>query len=183
MTAEAALAAFVVARCGAAEVEVHHLGFAPPVGAVRFEGDPCRERPTLRALHEEGSWTIRPQLTLWMEGAVAEADAPAGGQVVAIPGRYRLADRLGAPLPLGTWRAVTPVRAGEPVATGRFEAMPLLASGAQVDLVVHRGALTMTTPVRLLADAPAGSRVPVRVLATDRVVQATVVSTNRVEIP
>ncbi len=162
---------------------MHNLGFTPPSGAVRFDGDPCRERPTLRAFHEEGTWTVRPQLTLWMNGAVAEADAPAGGRVAAIPGRYRLADRLGEALPVGTWRAVTPVRAGEPVATGRFEPIPLIASGAEVDLVVHRGSLTMVTPVRLLADAAAGARVPVQVLATDRVVQATAVAMNRVELP
>jgi len=188
----ASLAAYVIATCDALEVEVHRTGVAPlalrDAVAATWEGDPCGPRPELRLrLHTTdgvAAMTVQPDQTVWTAGFVAvaavDADEPVlarADRVALDPGRGRPVDRA------GPWVASVPLRAGEAL-TERVVEVPVAARrGARVSVVVRRGAVRLSVPGHLLADAKTGASVRVRHEASDRILRGRLVNPTTVEIP
>jgi flagella basal body P-ring formation protein FlgA len=192
MDAATALVAFALSACDAVSVQVDALGVDPSAleGAdhVAWHGDPCSSHPTLRLEVFDGATvarrlTVSPALTVVVEGLVAADDAPAGAALTGVRGTYRLDRRAGAPVDReGPWRATTAVSAGAPLTTANVRPMPHVLRGAEVDLVVVRGAVALTAPGRLLEDGVLGEPVRVHNQATQVAARGVLVAPSTVEL-
>jgi flagella basal body P-ring formation protein FlgA len=186
--AAALLAAWAVEACEAVQVDVHHTGLAPAalVGAtgLRWVGDPCRARPALRVEIErlDGITTLsaRPSLTLWVRAPVAARDLAPGDEIAVADGIVDQSILRGSPVAGGV--AVVALAAGTPL-TSAVVAPPVDArAGDAVRIVVRRGALSVSSEGRLLADARVGATARAAADATRRVVVGVLVDPDTVEV-
>lgn len=186
----ASLARYATERCGAARVEVVRTGaealVASGEGWAVWEGDPCRSHPTLHVTWtsrgDVDEWTVHPELRVWVQGKVAAADAPIGGDVEAVDGEVLLGAVAGAPWSGDRPRARRAVRAGEPLTVLNVEERPAVPGGSWVTARVTRGGLEIRSDARVLADASIGEAVRVWVQATDKVVTGRLVDEHTVEL-
>ena len=190
--AEVELVAYAERQCDAERVEVRVLGVAQaslPSGVVQWSGDPCGSRPSLRLkVIDDGvvafNASVRPELDVWVTRVVAAQRARPGDILRVEPGVVLMADIVGEPVPLGSgpWVARTNHSAGAPV-TDRTasEALDRVA-GDPVSVVVSRGALTLTAPGTLLADARVGDPVQVINEATRTRLKGTLITPDTVEV-
>ncbi len=187
-----ALAAYVQQQCGAVDVEVHAVAVddAAVHGAerVRWAGDPCRPWPVLRLeVLRDGAvaarYTVRPSVTVWVEGWVAAAPAAPGEAVAGARGRFALG--RGVALRVqdeGPWRAAAAIEAGQPLTRDVVEPLPDATRGAEVQLVVQKGGITLTADGRLLQDGTVGEPVRVRNDATQTAQVGVLVAPRTVEL-
>jgi len=187
-----ALVDHVEAACDAQAVQVEVLGVAEAAlaeaEAVRWEGDPCARRPTLRLeLLADGRvaarYTVRPLLSGHALGPVATVDLSPGDPVQWAPGPVPLgvptldADSLPA-----AGLATRTLAAGTPLTPGTVRSAPDVAEGAAVTVVVRRGALQLTVPGTLLRDGAIGAPVRVRNDLNRTALSGVLVAADRVEI-
>ena len=169
---EEALVSYVSHTCDAVEVEVVYAGVSEhlpggPGAVLRWEGDACRTRPTLRLIAVEGSemlgrWTVRPHLRVWVERPVAAALALPGEIVEVLPGQVLVDRVIGRPVSdSGPFQARIRLEPGEPITMAVVQHIPDVSSGASVTVRVQRGALVVTAPGTLLQDARLGDVVRV----------------------
>lgn len=173
---ETQLVALATERCAAARVEVRWLGVDParldPAGVGAWEGDPCRSHPTLALWWTvpggTDRLTVRPQLSIWVEGPVAAESAAVGERVRAVPGLVPLSALAGGGAFVGeTGVATRTIEAGEALTTLAVAAPPDVACGEKIVLRVRSGALEIRSEGRLLEDGRVGQPVRVWVAATD----------------
>jgi flagella basal body P-ring formation protein FlgA len=186
----ASLSTWVAQTCSARSVEVRWVGLEDqwPGADFVWEGQPCRERPTLKLTVLDGEVildrrTVRPGLGVLVDVPVAVATAAPGELVRTTPGAAWIQDLRGEPVGEGEWRARVTIKAGEPVTDALVEQMPDVLSGTPVTLNVHRGALTVSAPGRLLEDGHLGREVRVVNDATRVALEGVLVSPSTVEIP
>ena len=192
MSATAALAAFALQTCDAVDVDVHSAGLAKQIAveadSLRWVGDPCAGSPVLRLeVFQNGQvaarYTVRPSLTVWVEGWVAGSDAEAGDLVEAVRGRFVLDRSTQFRVPSeGPWRATSAVPAGAPLTRTVVAEMPDLVRGTEVRLRVRRGPVVLTAPGRLLHDGSVGDTVRVQNAATHAAIAGVLTSLDIVEI-
>jgi flagella basal body P-ring formation protein FlgA len=183
-----ALTAHVAATCPDTRATVLDLGHPPETGAPvvwSIQGNPCRERPLLRAVgRREGavvrSVTLRPHLDLERRGWIVEKAVDAGRVVDLTPAWVpfrtpRLRDTTGL-------EARRDLVAGQVVTPLDVEARMDAHKGDTVAIVVRRGSLTLTAEGRLLTDARLDA--PARALnpSTGTVLRGVLVDSKTVEI-
>jgi Chaperone for flagella basal body P-ring formation len=173
---EAQLVALATERCEAARVEVRWLGVDParldPAGTGAWEGDPCGSHPTLALWWTvpggTDRLTVRPQLSIWVEGPVAAEAAAVGERVRAVPGLVPWSSLAGgAAFPGATGVATRALEAGDPLTVHAVVAPPDVPCGEKIVLRVRAGALEIRSEGRLLEDGRVGQPVRVWVAATD----------------
>jgi Chaperone for flagella basal body P-ring formation len=173
---ESQLVALAIERCEAVRVEVRWLGVDParldPAGVGTWDGDPCRPRPTLALWWTVPSGTdrltVRPQLSIWVEGPVAAEAAAVGERVRAVPGVVPLAALSSGGAYTGPAGVATrPMEAGDPLTVHTVAAPPDVPCGEKIVLRVRSGALEIRSEGRLLEDGRVGQPVRVWVAATD----------------
>ncbi len=166
---ETALVAWTLARCGAERVEIEVLGLDHariPAGEARWEGDPCRRRPSLRlTIVEQGTIrfasSVSPVMAVWRTAPVATATA-APGQIVSVGSAVVRLDQLyGDPVEAGTWEAITAIPTGAPVTKNLVRKPYDAHEGDAVSIVIRRGALVLRADGTLSEDAHVGDRVDV----------------------
>lgn len=178
----------VVEACEAAEVEVVSLGIAPApladADAVVWEGDPCGRHPTLRArlLRDSvvvATLTVRPDVQGHRLAPVAATDLAPGQPLAWVRGPVPLNVVVDGD-PSGIARRALP--AGTALTADTWRAAPDQVAGAAVTVVVTRGALQLSVPGTLLADASVGEAVRVRNDANHAALGGVLVAPDRVEI-
>ena len=196
MSAEAAIVAALVAWaqpiCGATRVEVPWLGvdvsrFAA-VHAIEWTGDPCSGRPTLGLKFTDPagvprSFSVHPQLAIWVPGLVAGADARRGEALTVAHGSVPLhlvAGRL--IVDDGPLVARTGLAAGAPLTELVAERPPDARVGAIVPVRVARGSVVVSVDGQLLVDAHVGDRVRFLNLATKLAGEGVLVAPDQIEI-
>ncbi len=166
---DASLSAWVEQVCDAEHVDVDWTGLDAsrlPQGtqSLRWTGDPCRRRPTLRATAVRRSeavarYTVQPELTAWVRVPVAATDLQAGEALDVGSGLVASHAIIGQPVSDGVARV--DIAAGDPLTTSVVALRMDAHTGSTVDLVVRRGALQISAPGRLLEGARRGDRVRV----------------------
>ena len=81
-----------------------------------------------------------------------------------------------------SWLARTSLATGTALTTARVKAAPDADTGAEIELVAISGAISIRAPGRLLAAARVGDTVRVANLATNKVVEGTLISPQSVRI-
>jgi len=168
------------------DIEVHNLGLpdtAPRGG--RWEVELPDEGPycggvyvRLVAFGAQGAvfrYTLRPQITIWVEAPLAARSTAAGEPVSVRVGRIPLESLRGEnPIdPELPWQARVPLDEGDPVTEVRARPMPDAREGAAVTVVAGRGSVVVQAPGRLDEDAYVGREVRVVNLATRTLVTGT----------
>lgn len=188
--AEAALAAFAEQECAAERVDVLAVGVAistVPEGRAMWSGDPCAAHPSLRLkVIDDGqivfNASVRPELDIWVTTVVSVTDTDPGAPLSIEPGVVRLRQIVGTPVGQGDWVARVHHKPGDPI-TDRTATTALdRNAGDAVALVVTRGAVTLTAPGTLLANARVGDDVQVINEATRVRLRGKLVSPDTVEI-
>lgn len=167
--AEAALVAWAMSRCDADRVEVELLGLDHsriPTGEIRWEGDPCRRRPSLRLTVVDGGVLrfasgVSPTLAVYRPAPVAAAPVAPGQLVTLTTAVVRIDQLYGDPVAAGTWEAVTAIPAGAPVTRNLVRTPYDAHQGDPVSIVIRRGALVLRADGTLSQDAWVGDRVDV----------------------
>ena len=167
--AEASLIDWAEEQCDAVEVEVRWLGLSEDAfrdaDVLRWEGDPCRSRPTLRlhVVDRQGPrrLTVRPDLHIEVPVLVADTPAAPGDEVSWTEGTANVSALVGRPVQPGTWEATVPLAIGTPLTDSRVQEPVLARDGATVSIVLRRGPLTLTAAGRLLQSARLGDTVQV----------------------
>lgn len=152
------LTAHVASTCPGVRATVLDVGVLEsvlPEADWLLTGEACRERPLLRLVGSvDGrvvrTVTLRPRLELERKGWTLVRDVEPGDAVELT--EAWVPHELPA-VPRGRLRAVRALRAGQPVGAFDVDVVPDAPRGSRVDLVVRRGALTLTAEGRLLADA------------------------------
>ncbi len=153
--------------------------------AERFLG-----RADLMLTWSEGDTTcaslrVETRLTVHTFAPVAAAPAAPGERVSIAQTRVPLHKMAGTPIDpkaSNNWLARTALATGTALTTARVKAAPDAESGAEIELVAQRGAISIRAPGRLLASARVGDTVRVANLATNTVVEGTLVSPQSVHI-
>jgi len=129
-----------------------------------------------------GEYTISPKIILYREVVVAAADAAPGATVELTTRRMRVSDLRGALVDPadGPFVAVRAIRLGDPVSYRRVKRRPAANVGETVSIVINTHGLTIRAEGRLLGDAHLGDWVHVANLATDTVVQGTLIAPQTV---
>ncbi|MEE2751903.1 MAG: flagella basal body P-ring formation protein FlgA [Myxococcota bacterium] len=191
---EQSLLEYAMERCDAVEVEVAWSGLSPhlPGGSeldLKWDGDPCRSRPSLRLLAVEngemlGRWSVRPHLRVWVEQPVAAGLTMAGDLIEVLPGHVLVDSIVGRSLsPDTVLQARVRIEPGEPVTDAVAEPVPDVFSGAKVMVRVRRGPLVVTAPGTLMQDAAMGDVVRVTNNATRVVLKGTLSRADIVDLP
>lgn len=131
---------------------------------------------------ECGRYTISPKIILYQEVPVAAADTAPGSVVVLATRRMKVSDLRGALVDPtdGPFVAVQALRSGDPVSYRRVKRQPTANVGETVSIVVSAHGITIRAEGRLLGDAHLGDSVHVANLATNTVVQGTLIAPNTV---
>jgi len=142
---------------------------------------------SLRWSHQdEPCANLRVNTRLIVHTLVPVAAEPANpGQVVKIEAaRVPLHSIAGTPIEPGTsnWIARTNLATGTALTTARVKAAPDADTGAEIELVAISGAVAIRAPGRLLAAARIGDTVRVANLATNKVVEGTLITPQSVRI-
>lgn len=192
MDAATALVAYATTVCQAVAVEVHTIGVTEEMvtqgDAFRWSGDPCDPSPVLRLSIEANratvaTLTVRPSLSVWVDGWVAPEDVAPGDAVTGEPRLVRLQRGNAHRVPgAGPWQAVAPLVAGEVLTRGVVRAVPDAVRGTPVQVRVVRGGVTLKAEGRLLQDGALGEPVRVRNQATQSSLQGVLVAPDIVEI-
>ena len=187
--AEIALIDWVAETCGAEEVQVDFLGVRPAALAnatqLRWEGDPCRSRPTVRLTvttpTDQFRLTVQPKLTVWVIGPVALTNTLRGEPVQFGEGRLP-AFTAGKPVHDGEWTASVDLAQGDPI-TNLVVHKPVAAhSGDQVTILLRRGTLTLSAPGQLLQDGRIGDTIQVANQVTKTAIRGILTEPGLVEI-
>lgn len=131
---------------------------------------------------ECGKYTISSKIVLYQEVPVAAADVAPGSLVELTTRRMKVSDLRGALVnpSEGPFVAVKAIRSGDPVSYRRVKKQPAANLGETVSIVVTTHGLTIRAEGRLLGDAHLGDLVHVANLATDTVVQGTLIAPKTV---
>jgi len=131
---------------------------------------------------ECGTYTVSSKIILYEQVVVAASDAAPGATVELTARRMKATDVRGAIVDPadGPFVAVKPIRAGDPVSYRRVKRRPAANVGETVSIVVTAQGLTIRAEGRLLGDAHLGDSVHVANLATDTVVQGTLIAPTTV---
>lgn len=165
----------------------HSCISTPTVLVESFPGEQFRGTTHLRVLLsnngvECGKYTIPSKIILYREVVVAAADA-APGSVVELTTRRMKVSHFRGPLvdpAEGPFVAVRAIRSGDPVSFRRVKRQPAANIGEIVSILVDTPGLTVRAEGRLLGDAHVGDWVHVANLATDTVVQGTLIAPQTV---
>ncbi len=181
------LASHVQAVCPSTRATVLDLGLAgiPEDLHWRIQGYPCRERPRLRLIGTRDGAVVRaltfqPHLKLDREGWRVVRDAKPGDTVQLERAWVPYATppvELRPPM-----RARRALRAGQVLGPLDAEPLPDAERGDDVELLLHRGALTVRSSGRLLTDARLGERVRARHAVTGVVLEGTLTDPGTVEV-
>ena len=173
---------------GTVGLRVSHSCVGTP--AIRIESLPGEQfrglthlRLQLSSSGEEcGKYTISTKIDLYHEVVVAAADAAVGAPVELTSRRMKVSALRGALVDPkeGPFVAVQSVRAGQPVTYRRVKRLPAASTGETVSIMVTTRGLTIRAEGRLLGDAYLGDSVHVANLATDAVVQGTLIAPGTV---
>ncbi len=127
---------------------------------------------------------LNPKVTLYDRLPVVDAEIAQGAQVSFHLERRALSElHGGTPVePALAWDATIALHRGRVLTTGVVRRHPDLREGAAVTLVVQRGALVITAPGQLLADAIVDQSVKVLNLATKAELLGTLQADGRIHL-
>ena len=129
-----------------------------------------------------GQWRVHARVARWAEIPVAKKAVAAGQPIELSVARVRLELPPGTPVSpdAGPYLARTPLRAGQPVVTENSRALPDVAAGTAVKVLVRAGSLTIASEGTLTQAARVGETVTVRSAATLTLLEGTLIAHDRV---